>query len=374
MVLLNVTETDRAPVTTNLNLSEEFTVVVGETGATAGSVPAVNVPTRLRSREDATVYGAYTDGSLPATLEAIYDEYPNADVVAIRHDGGSTVSAVSALTNTARTVERLFGKRVTLVVVGDDTWNVGAGGNIDNSTPNALVTAVEQICGHLGCLGVVSGPNGTVAETVAWSNRNVETRVIKAWPRVKLAGETAWTNPAGSVAGALMATRVRRGYWRNPNNSPVVGVAEVEYEVYYNPRDPNSDSNQLQRSNVVTILDARNTGFRLFGTNLGVSPAESSEKAEIKIRTILDRLEVFAERVAFDFADEDTTSITIDAYLARLTTEVNRLRSINALRHGAAYLDPTVPLSMQIATGEVHLVLEANGVRSLKTINLNIVS
>ena len=374
MTTINITETSRPPQVAVSNLGNELWAVIGATASTESETPAVGTPVRVRSAVEAAVFGDYTDGTLPQALELIYDEVPNADLIAIRHDDGTTLTIDNAITTIIPTIERLFGRRVTGIILQDDTWNTGAGGAIDNSARNDHVTALEQMAERLGCLFVASAPDGTVAESIAWAARNTNSRMIAAYPRVRPTGETTLTNPAAAIGAAVLSARLNRGYWANPNFTALRSVAAVEREIYFNPRDAASDSRQLAAANIVTILDARQSGWRMYGSNLNSTGVGDDEKREIKIRTTLDRLEVFAEDLALQYSSEDTTSITIDSFISQLTAETNRLQAIRALRHAAAYLDPTVPLSMQLATGQISLVLEANGVRSLRQINLNIVT
>ena len=374
MTTVNINEVDRPPVVSVAQLNEELTVVIGATSSTETETPAVGTRTRVRNAVEAAVFGNYTDGTLPAALEVLFDENPTADVVAIRHDDGTTLSIDSAITDQVPMVEREVGKRVTLIILQDDTWNVGAGGAVDNSARNDHVTALEQVAERLSCLFAVSAPPGDEDQAIEWAARNQNDRMFWGYPRARPTGETAYTNSAAFAGAAILNARINRGYWRNPNFTRLRSVAQVEREIYFNPRDPNSPSRKLNAADALVLLDARQDGWRLYGFNLNAALPDSNQKTEIKIRTVLDRLEQYAEVLALQFSDRDTTSIVIDSYLSRLNGEIARLRNIRALRTGTAYLDPNIPLSTQIDTGEISLVLEANGVRSLKTINLTIVS
>ena len=374
MVTVSISEITTAPAVPSQVFTDELFFVSGISGATGATVPAIGALTRVRNQAEADIFGDYADGTLPRALRAIFTEVPNADVVAVRHDNSSPLTAVQAV-ELAPNVERDFRQKVTGIVVSDQSWTETAG-SVDNTTANDLVTAARAQAVRLGCIAFVSGPATSVADYTGWLAINAGDRVVGAFRDILPAGQTVATLPGAVAAAAILKRRRTRGYYANPNFTPLVGINSASPDVYFAPRSSTSDSQTIVSAHGVTFIDDVN-GWRFYGREMMQSVAGADHRNSISIRTTLDRLEQYAQAqliLEASTGDGNLTPAFVDSTVGALKSEINRLLSLGALRQGDAYPDPALDTMAERDLGNLHLIIIANGTRNVASVSVRIVA
>ena len=252
MVNLNIMEGTQPRTPGTALVPEQLMAVIGATKRVAATgdpeVLAVGTLTEVDNAEQDAIFGTVSDGTLPQALEAIRDVFPNARVVAIRCDADGaaapTVTAIQAV-GLVSSVLAMFGRRVTILTTAEKTWNENAMGDVDNAESNDLVSAMENMCESINCIGVVSAPDTTIAEALAWQKVNTANRLLGADYVVIPPGEVDEILGAPYWAAGLYKNNIQNGYWRNPHNTQVPGIGTVKPALSAQIRVPSAESQQI---------------------------------------------------------------------------------------------------------------------------------
>ena len=369
MVMGLITEVSARPAVPAAPLyPDECIVVVGQTAAAAA--PAVGTMTHITNSAGAEQFGAFADGTLPQALEAIYDEVPNQNVVAIRADDGTTLSALDAF-HKVEDVEAELGVRPTRITTAEDTWTITAGA-IDNTASNDLVARMEQVAGHLRIYAYANGTDGTLAEFTTWAAVNPSARVAGVWPPVFLPGQATAMN-AGPIAAAIAAREVRdRGYWSNINGSDSHSIARLSKRTGFDMFDATAVSQVIAVQNNLLTFVRHLRGWHLYGNKFMQAAASTDRMRFMSRRQVFDQMRLYLRSAVFLAISAQVGPQFFDDVTSYVNERIDALIRRKAIDSGSCYPDRLLNTPSALEDGDVSFVVAIDGVSDVVTVNFKL--
>ncbi len=155
------------------------------------------------------------------------------------------------------------------------------------------------------------------------------------------------------MAGAMAAKDVAKGYWWSPSNTQVNGILGPDVTLYASLTDPNSDTDNLNASGIVTVFNAYGSGYRIWGNRSAAYPTFTDPANFINIRRTLDVIEESVELAMLQFIDQPITNALITAVLASVNSFLRTLVGRGALVGGSASYNPAENPASQLAAGQI---------------------
>lgn len=220
--------------------------------AAAGTVTRTNAGTSFAAGDTLNVKYTYLGGLADASQVTLRYNVPDASAVvaadvigAVAADGGrsGTLALLAA--------ESVTGRRPRILVAPG--W----------SDQQAVATALVARADRLRAVAVLDGPSTTDAAAIAHRGNIDSRRAYLVDPAVRV-GSPLETRPAsGYAAGVIARSDAERGWWWSPSNRPINSVLGTERAVEFELGVEAADANQLNASEVATII--RMNGYRLWG-------------------------------------------------------------------------------------------------------------
>ena len=308
----------------------------------------LNTPVLVSRRTEAARFG--TDGTIPAALDAIWDQ-GGAWVVVVRVTEG--VDDDATLTNllgngTLRTgvhalsgAESAIGLVPRILIVPEFTAEV------------SLVAEMVSIAERLRAVIVADGPNSSDSAAIAYRGNFGSDRVYLVDPAVKYwdtASNAEATQPASArVAGIISKSDNERGFWWSPSNREMLGITGTARSVDFEIGDPLSRANYLNEHEVATII--RKDGFRLWGNR---SCSADPKWAFLSVRRTADMVHESLLRSHLWAVDRNITKTYVEDVLASVNAYLAHLTVVGAIIGGRCWADEELNTPDQIAQGKVY--------------------
>ena len=378
MVMGTVQElTARSPFIPAAPLSPiECIALIGVTSAVGGNVPAIGTMTLITHKgagtDGAEQFGVYADGSIPAALEAIYDEVTNMNVVVIRAVDATETELLAAF-DMVEMIEADpdINLKPTRITTAEDTWDV-TGGAIDNSGANSLVTRMEQVAEALRIYAYANGTDGTQAEFIAWGGVNPSARVAGVWPQVRLPGQATDLN-AGPIVAAIAAREARgRGYWANVNGSDSHSINRLKSPVRFDMFDSTAASQVIAVQNNLVTFVRLNRGWHLWGNKFMQAASSTDRKRYMSRRQVFDQMYRYLQTAVFIAIQAQVGPAFFDAVTAYVKERIDALIAREAIDSGDCYPDRALNTPSALEDGDVSFVTEIDGVSDVRTVNFKL--
>lgn len=324
--------------------------------AVTGSFP-LNTPVLVAgNRVEASKLG--TSGTLPAAMDAIFDQ-TGAVVVVVRVEEGADAAAtlanviggVDAATGEYQGVHAFLGAESAVGFAPRILLAPGFTHQRDGGA-NAVVSELVGIAERLRAVVIADGPNGTDADALAYAEDFGSSRVyvIDPWvKRVDATGATVVAPASPCVAGLIAKSDNERGFWWSPSNQNINGIVGTGRTVDFALDDANSRANLLNEGKVATII--RQNGFRLWGNR---SVTADAKWHFLSVRRTADIINDSLLRAHLWAVDRNITKTYVQDVQDSVNAYLRHLTSIGAILGGKCYADPDLNTPDQIALGKVY--------------------
>ena len=314
------------------------------------AIAPINVPTLITSGAQIGLFG--TTGTLPAMLKAIYDN-AEASVVVVRVTPGSDDAGTQA------------------AIIGGDDGNGNYTGlkallGAEHATgliPRIIVAAFSNVLAvaqemlveatKLKAIAIISGPNTTDSDAVAYANNFGDARLYMVDPQVQVYDDNLQQvveAPADAyVAGVIVANDAENGFWWSPSNREILNIVGTARPVDFSFNDPNCRANYLNSFNIATII--RQNGFRLWGNRtLSLDPAF----AFLSVRRTADLIEDSVQRAHLWAVDRNISKAYFQEVTASVQGYLDSLKALGAILDGSIVADPDLNTPANLAAGKVY--------------------
>lgn len=299
-----------------------------------------------------------SDGTLPESLDSIYDQ-AGAAVVVVRVEEGvddaatlaNVLGGVNAVTGAFEGVHALLaaesvtGFKPRILIAPGFTQRTGV-------VASAVVAELAGIADRMRAVVIVDGPSTTDADAILAAGDSGSKRVFLVDPRVLKVDATGTTVPAftsAAVAGVIARTDNQRGWWVSPSNQEIFGVVGTERAIDFSMSDPASRSNLLNEANVATII--RQNGFRLWGNR--TLSADPKWQFLCVVRTA-DIIADSLQAAHLWAVDRGITKTYVEDVREGVNAFLRNLKSVGAILGGSCWLDPELNSAANIAAGKVY--------------------
>lgn len=231
-------------------------------------------------------------------------------------EDATVANALLAMANTIRAIAFVDSPPQTSVSTA--IANRGAVGNAFNLASDRLVLCFpQQLIQDFAVVptGITISPQGIVQYT--YGSSTIESPYSQ------------W------VAGATSAKDLTNGFWFSPSNTGIVGILGPDVTLYMSAYDPNSDTNNLNASGILTVFNGFGTGLRAWGNRASSFPASTAVTTFIAVRRTLDVVEQSIQYSSLPFVDQPITNGLINSILQSVNGFINSLIQQGALLPGS---------------------------------------
>lgn len=290
--------------------------------------------------------------------------------------GSGYVQASTALTFTAApaggrnatgTVQVVGGK-VTGVTITDQGYGytsapvatitgVGTGATVATSVgtvANPCGKALEAVAPRLRAVAFIDGPGTSYADAVDFRNDYGSDRVMIIDPGVLVYDEVAadYVVRPGSAYAAGLQARIDQtnGFWFSFSNNEILNIGGVSRPVDFMYSDADAEANQLNASQITTII--HDDGFRFWGLR---STSADSQWAFLSVRRTCDAIYESLEQAHRSFLDRPFGASLLSAIEDSVNDYLATLKRRGALIGGRCKIDPTQNTKSSLQNGELYV-------------------
>ena len=329
--------------------------VIGLVG-TAPAADAVKFPLDtpvLIAGNRAEAAGLGTGGTLPAGIDAIFDQAGAAVVVVRVQEGADDSETLSNIIGGVGSNGEYEGVHALLgakSVVGVQPRILCAPGFSHEQAAGAELVVIAE---KLRAVAIIDGPNTTddAAKTYAGNFGSHRAYLVDPWVKVwdtTLNAETV--QPASArVAGMIARSDNDRGFWWSPSNTEMLGIIGTARPVDFTLGDVNARANLLNESNVTTII--RENGFRLWGNRtLGADP----KWAFLSVRRTADIIQDSIQRAHLWAVDRNIDKTYTENVTDGVNAYLRELRALGAIAGGQCWADKDLNTKEALQAGKVY--------------------
>ncbi len=311
------------------------------------------------------------DGTLPAALDAIFDQ-AGAVVVVIRvaraESDADTLANVlggtNATTGEYEGIKALLGAESKLGVVPRILIAPGFTHQRTNGQANAVVSALQGIAAQLRAVIIADGPNTTDDAAKQYAGdfgappNGARVYLVDPWVlRINAKGVAEPQPPSPCVAGMIARSDNDRGFWWSPSNQGINGIVGTVRPVDFTLGDSNARANLLNEAKIATII--RHDGYRLWGNR---SLSSDAKWAFLCVRRTADMLQESLLRHHLWAVDRGITKTYIEDVTEGVKAYLRNLTAKGAILGGDCWADPELNTPDQIAQGKVCFDLDFTAV------------
>ena len=343
--------------------------VIGLVGTAPGADDTafpINEPVLVAgSRAKAGLLGS--TGTLPAAMDAIFDQI-GATVVVVRvEEGASEIATMSNVVGNSLGYTGIYALLKAESELGVTPKLLIAPGFThqrieDTETPGTFLVnpVVAELLGiaqdsvglgeRLRAIVIADGPNTTDAAAQSYAADHGDDRLYVVDPWVKVLSGTSFVDQPASarVAGLIARVDAEVGFWESPSNKLIQGVAGISRAVPFALGDANSAANLLNEARVATII--REQGFRLWGNR---STSSDSKWAFISVRRTADMVNESILRGHLWAVDRCINRTYLQDVAESVNEYLRSLKARGAILGGECWIDPDANGPGDIADGRV---------------------
>lgn len=334
--------------------------VIGVIGTAPEGTLQTNTPTLIAGSRKKAAQLLGTKGTLPAALDAIFDQV-GAMVVAIRVAKGSNeaetisniIGGVDPDTGAYKGVHAFLGTESQVhvtprILVAPGFTSIKPDGNA-----NPVVAELLGVAERLKAVIIADGSNTTDEDAIAYRKDFDSPRVYVVDPYVKVwdteTNQTVDAPASARVAGLIAKIDNERGFWWSPSNNTLNGVVGVARPVDFALNDPNTRANYLNENEVTTIV--HHNGYRLWGNR---TCSTDPKWAFLSVRRTADIIHESLLNAHLWAVDRNITKTYVEDVTEGVNAYLAHLKSIGAILGGRCYADPELNTPDQIAQGKVY--------------------
>ena len=342
----------------------------------------INEPVLVLNREDAAKYfGPIKEGyTIPETLDAIFDHGGTLCVVVnvfdpSKHKDSNGNPDPSAVTDgdIIGTVNPTTGERTGFQIAEELYSRFGFTAKIllaPYYSTHAGVIAEMLAKANLPSvrgIALIDAPIGWKPQQVIEARgvggllNTSDNRAVICYPHVKVYdGETNTEKLqplSARLAGVIANTDHEHGYWWSPSNQEIKGIVGMERYLTAAINDPNTETNQLNASGIVTIFNSYATGYRTWGNRNAGFPSKSSPLTFINVQRTADIIAESIEYFTMQYLDKPL-QVAIDGVLSSVNAFIRTLIGRGALVDGRCYFPKDKNPVDQLAAGHLTFVYE----------------
>lgn len=319
----------------------------------------INTPTLIvGNRTEAAKLG--TDGTLPAAIDAIFDQ-AGATIVVIRVAEGADdaetlsniVGGVDTDTGQYEGVHAFLGAESVVHVQPRILIAPGFTSSRPDGNANPVVAELVGIAERLRAVIIADAPNSNDADAITYRNDWGSSRVyvidpyVKVWDAENSAPKEEPASPR--VAGLISKSDNDRGFWWSPSNQNINGIIGTARPVDFTLGDANARANHLNENEVSTII--RQDGYRLWGNR---TCSSDPKWAFLSVRRTADILNDSLLRAHLWAVDRNITKTYIEDVTEGVNGYLASLVAMGAILGGRCYADPELNTPANITQGKVY--------------------
>lgn len=306
-------------------------------------------------------------GTLPAAMDAIFDQVGAAVVVVRVTQGTTELDTMANVVGNSLGYTGLYGLLKAESALGvtpkiliapnythqriEDSENPGT--FLVNPVVAELLGIAQDSVGlgeRLRAIVVADGPNTTDAAAQDYAADHGSDRLYVVDPWVKVLSGTSFVDQPSSarVAGIIARVDAEVGFWESPSNKLMQGIAGISRPVPFALGDANSAANLLNEQNVATII--REQGFRLWGNR---STSSDSKWAFLSVRRTADMVNESILRGHLWAVDRCINRTYLQDVAESVNEYLRSLQSRGAILGGSCWIDPDANGPGDIADGRV---------------------
>lgn len=319
----------------------------------------VNTPVLIAgNRREAAKLG--TNGTLPASIDAIFDQ-AGAMVVVVRIEEGvdetetisNIVGGVDTDTGQYEGVHAFLGAESIVHVSPRILIAPGFSHQRPNDSANPVVAELVGIAERLRSVIIADAPNTNDTDAITYRNDWGSSRVYVIDPYVKIwdtiADAETLQSASSRVAGLIAKIDNDKGFWWSPSNQNINGILGTARPVDFTLGDSNARANYLNENEVATII--RQNGYRLWGNR---TCSSDPKWAFLSVRRTADIINDSLLRAHLWAVDRNITKTYIEDVVEGVNGYLASLKSLGAILGGRCYADPELNTPANIAQGKVY--------------------
>lgn len=232
-------------------------------------------------------------------------------------------------------------------------------------TLNSVASEMIVMATRLRAVALIDAPVGTTfaqaitgrgpAGTINFNTSSE--RAVLCYPHLKVYDSETNTERleplSQRLAGVICATDTDKGYWWSASNQEIKGIVGVERSLSAMINDPQSETNLLNESGIVTLFNSYGTGIRTWGNRSAAWPTVTHPKNFVNIRRVADVLHESIEYSMLQFIDRPITTALIDAITESVNAFIRTLMARGALIDGRCSYDPNKNPPTEVALGHL---------------------
>lgn len=222
------------------------------------------------------------------------------------------------------------------------------------STGDILVANMLSVADKLRSIAIISGPNTTDDEAIAFAETQNSSRmyIVDPYYTSTDAEGTEKSFAPSALATAMFAkTDENYGFWYSPSNKMVTGVNGLERPITFQLSNPDTSANYLNEKGIATFIYSESAkSFKLWGNR---SPATDPNEVFISVRRTIDTIEDAIEVSMIEELDKPLTGETANQIQNKVQTYLNTLISQGALLGGTCWVDKAENPLEQLKNGNL---------------------
>ncbi|UQY80868.1 Putative prophage major tail sheath protein [Candidatus Hepatincola sp. Av] len=222
------------------------------------------------------------------------------------------------------------------------------------STNGILITNMLSVAEKLRAITIISGPNTTDDEAMAFAETQNSSRmyIIDPYYTSTDSAGTAKSYAPSALATAMFAkTDENYGFWYSPSNKTVSGINGLARPITFQLSNPDTSANYLNEKGVATLIYSESAkSFKLWGNR---SPATDPNEVFISVRRTIDTIEDAIEVSMIEELDKPITGETANQIQNKVQTYLNTLISQGALLGGTCWIDQAENPLEQLKNGNL---------------------
>lgn len=195
------------------------------------------------------------------------------------------------------------------------------------------------------------GPQGTINFNIASDN------VTLTWPHIRvddgLGGELL-EGMSARLAGVRARVDQEEGFHVSISEQTIPGVIGLEYPVYANRRDKNSEAQLLNANGILTMINRHGEGFKTFGNRASSFPSSSEPTTFAAVSRAFNIVDEEIELISEQLRGKPFNLVNIERLVTSANKSLDRRIADGIVLPGSkAWFDPAKNPAEELGAGRI---------------------
>lgn len=222
------------------------------------------------------------------------------------------------------------------------------------TTANPVAAEIAALCNRYRACSVISGPNTTAADAVAYRLDFDNDRIMILDPFAKFTKAGVPTSMPADAAVMGLQARIdyEEGFWYSPSNHVIEGVLGTHRPIEHSLSDRSVESQYLNKNHVSTIVRSPQGGWKLFGNRVAKSdPLHVFWAVRRAHDVIIESIELASE----PFMDKPFSKQNLVDIAETVNRALRRWTALGATLGGRVWLDPSLNTKESLSSGLLYI-------------------